>query len=507
MHLLRPLLALIFLSYTPEKVSVLYRSLDPQSIAQHLAFYHLFPKSPEGKCALNDAWQLLNLGAQETAPLSNIPESSIHALIALMTQGEGKETPVLNPGELATIARIAQHLPNRRLKGYHAESETELLSLPAEEIDLAHALFCAQSADDPSMFDKMQSYEALLDLMALQILTQVKLTDPPELKIRALNRFIFEEMGFRFPPHSVYVKDVDLYTYLSSVVDLRRGVCLGVSTLYLCLSQRLDLSLEAVTPPGHIYIRYHTPEKTINIETTARGIHLDTEEYQGIESADLPLRTIKEVVGLSYFNAASVHWQNEDYQRSLKCYQKALLYMPDDPLLQELMGYNYLFLGELEKGANLIRSVYSNSQRNHHQVALDSVVEDFLNGKTDGEGIRVLFLHVDENRSSLLAKKEALENTLKLWPSFRAAQFQLGVVWLQLHRQGEALMAFQAYERLEPNDPSAEYILAGLSASRSLYPDAWDHLHNAEKLIKMLRDDIPKSLKELRRELAARVPE
>ena len=74
---------------------------------------------------------------------------------------------------------------------------------------------------------------------------------------------------FRFPPHSLYAKDIDVYTFLPSVLDSRRGVCLGVSILYLCLAQRLDLPLEAMTPPGHIYVRYG---EDLNIETTARGI-------------------------------------------------------------------------------------------------------------------------------------------------------------------------------------------------------------------------------------------
>src|SRR6202044_1243325 len=121
----------------------------------------------------------------------------------------------------------------------------------------------------------------------------------PQQKIDAINSFIFEEMGFRFPPHSRYAKDIDIYTFLPSVLDSRRGVCLGVSILYLCLAQRLGLNLEMITPPGHIYIRYHEGENIINIETTCRGIHMDSEDYLGINTRCLQMRNIKEVIGLA----------------------------------------------------------------------------------------------------------------------------------------------------------------------------------------------------------------
>lgn len=99
---------------------------------------------------------------------------------------------------------------------------------------------------------RIQSYEALIDLMALQILARLPKQASAEEKIIAINTFIFDEMGFRFPPHSLYAKDIDLYTFLPSVLDSRRGVCLGVSILYLCLAQRLELPLEMITPPGPV---------------------------------------------------------------------------------------------------------------------------------------------------------------------------------------------------------------------------------------------------------------
>ena len=117
-----------------------------------------------------------------------------------------------------------------------------------------------------------------------------------EEKIRAISHFIFHEKRFRFPPHSLYAKDIDTYTFLSSVLDSRLGVCLGVSILYLSIAERLDLPLEIITPPGHIYIRYRKGEEIQNIETTARGIHLPNRAYLGINTRKLQERNKKQVI-------------------------------------------------------------------------------------------------------------------------------------------------------------------------------------------------------------------
>lgn len=488
------LISLCFLSISQEKINVLYKSLKPNSVSAHLAFYQLFPETAAGKKALHDAWKLLSCQSSDS-PLTFIPPDSINAIVTLITKAEGVETVTLNQETLNAVHELAKNLPNRKLKGHYAKSEEEVLSLPFQEVDLSRGLLLAQGSET-------DSYDALIDLMALQILTRISLDSPPKEKIREINRFIFQEMGYRFPPHSVYVKDIDLYTYLPSVIDSRRGVCLGVSILYLALGQRLDLPLEAITPPGHIYVRYPGPHER-NIETTARGIHIDSEEYLGLESEHLQTRNIKEVIGLAYFNEASVHWQNQNYNRALQCYKKALLYLPEDPLLLELMGYNYLFIGEKEKGDALIKQIPNSS---FDSSAQRSIREDYLNGNADGEAIQILFLHVDEKRESLIHKKTKLEETIAKWPLFRAAHFHLAITHLQLHRMKEALLALNSYLSLEKNDVSAEYLAAELNAIRSDYPAAHDHFSRAKKLISH-RLKIPKTLKEFHKQLTNISPE
>lgn len=489
------------------KLRLLLNSCDPTSISQHLALYELYPNTYEGQQALQRAWKLLSgnsaLQINAQLPLPN-SLSSIQNIIALINKQPSIETSLLSDADLDVIDRLSSRLANNRLKGRHALSEDDVLQLNSEEIDIARGLFLSQIGDEPDALRKIRSYEAAIDLMALQILARLKPNSTPEEKIRVINNLIFEELDFRFPPHSIYAKDIDLYTFLPSVLDSRRGVCLGVSILYMGIAQRIGLELEMITPPGHIFVRYRKGDKIINIETTARGINLPSEVYLGINTRKLKQRDEKQVIGMAHFNQASVYWLNGDHQKALEIYHIAKKYLQEDPLLLELMAFNYLFIGDEKTGSDLLTKV--RHYLPDYAVAPDNIADDYLNGQADADGIKAIYMHVDEKRSSLLEKKKLIEEAIARKPNFRAGYFHLANVLLQLHHEGQALEALEHYHTLDPNDPTAEYYLTVLQAKRLDYNKAWKHLKNVEEIV-AARDHQPKALKTLRKELSTCCPE
>lgn len=487
-----------------KKLLTLYNSLDPSSIAQHLAFYELYPQTEWGQKALKEAWRLLAGNPQRDGSVTPdlfFAGDSLQAIVRLVNKPIDQEMPLLDHTSIQTIEHLSKRLHHHALKGHQIWTEQALLKLPLEEIDLARGLFLSQFGADRQ---KIQTYEALIDLMALQVSVRLSSDAGPEEKIIAMNSFIFDEMGFRFPPHSLYAKDIDVYTFLPSVLDSRRGVCLGVSILYLCIAQRLALRLEMITPPGHIYVRHRSNERIINIETTARGIHLESEKYLGMNNRSLQQRTILEVIGLAHFNQASVYWQNGEYQKALAAYQKAEPYMRDDPHLKELMGYILILTGHREEGETKLQEVKDFIP--DYALVKNTMADDYFLGNIDAEGIAVVFTRVDEDRQSILAKKQALETTLAKFPRFRAGLLNLAVTWLQLHRISEALEVLKSFLAVENGDPEAHYYLSVLHAQRHDFTNAWHHLQKAEEIVKAHQYQ-PKILKEVRRELLKCCPE
>jgi len=483
----------------------LYNTLDPLSVSEHLAFYELYPDSKEGKDALQAAWQLLS-----PDPISldgknpSLPAFDIQAIISLITRQPFEAKIQLLPDQLALIEKISRRLANRSLKGHAVWTKEEVLALAPEEIDLSRGILLFQFDNQEHLREEIAQYEAILDIMALQIAARLPADPSHEDKIQAINHFIFHEMRFRFPPHSLYAKDIDLYTFLPSVLDSRQGVCLGVSILYLCIAQRLALPLEIITPPGHIYVRYAQGNKLINIETTARGINPPSEIYLGINTRRLPQRDIKEVIGLSFMNAASVFWSKEEYQTTVDLYEKARLFLPHDNLLKMLLGFNCLFVGRTKEGEKLLKEIKNSIF--DEAVSPESIPEDYLNGKIDADGIKAVFLPVDETRESIQKKQQELREIVKRYPHYRAGLLHLATTWLQLGRGNEARDILERYHKIDPHNATVEYYLCILCLERLDYNRAWGYLKKTEKLV-YGRSHYPKALESLRTHLRRSCPE
>ncbi len=474
-------------------------------MTQHFAFYELYPDTALGKQALRHAWDLLQAG-QTGGPL--LPAIEIAPLIAFVNRVPGSSAaPILEEAQLTAIERLARHLKNRSLKGFDLWDRKTLEGLPPHEIDLARGLFLAELQEDtPAERKKIRSYEANIDLMALQILARLPEKASPLEKIRAINDCIFGEMRFRFPPHSLWAKDIDVYTLLPSVLDSRRGVCLGVSILYLCLAQRLDLALEVITPPGHIYVRYFDPETSeiLNIETTARGIDVPSEAYLGIETRSLQRRNIKEVIGLAFMNQAAVFWHRNVPNSAIKLYEKARAFLPNDYLLQMFLGFNYILAGNPQDGAELLKKIQGKTPE--ESIHRDTISEDYLAGRVDGSGIQAVFSEVNETRSSILEKQKKLEGITARFPQFGQGWLHLAITHLQLGREKEALPILEHYISLHPEDPTANYYLSAIHFQRFNFLAAWKYLRQAEQ-IAFAKNHFPRPLKDLRKALHAACPE
>lgn len=485
-----------------KKLKTLYNRIDPSSVTQQFAFYQLSPESNEGKKALKQAWNLLtkkhNIEKKYLhESFFKDPQTIISFIDLTLSQKKSSEEH-FQESDIKTIENISQHLGNRQLKGYHTSSEDEILSMLPEDIDLSNNLLISLLGNSESARKKIRYYNAKIDIIALQILARLGKEATPEEKIYAINQYIFHEMRFKFPPESLYNNSIDFYTFLPSVLQSRQGVCLGISTLYLCIAQRLNLNLEVITPPGHIYLRYNNNDNMINIETTARGIHLPTENYLGVNTRELQKRNLKEVIGMNFFNQASVFWQKNQYLSAIQSYEKALSYLPNDPLVLEFLSYNYLAVGKEEKAEKYFKMLSNHSSP--YLISKETIYDDYLLGRIDNEGIQIIFTHVDETRESILQKKKNLLKTLKEFPLFRAGFFHLAVTWMQLSRHKEAIEALENYHRIDSTNPSVEYYLAGLYKERFNYKAAWKHYKNAETLLNQKKHN-PRALKKLHYQL------
>jgi regulator of sirC expression with transglutaminase-like and TPR domain len=90
----------------------------------------------------------------------------------------------------------------------------------------------------------------------------------------ALNRYMFQELGFRGNTESYYDAR---NSYLNEVIDRKTGIPISLSVLYLGLAGRLGIALEGVNTPAHFLLRLDEAGKALFIDPFHSGEFLDAD--------------------------------------------------------------------------------------------------------------------------------------------------------------------------------------------------------------------------------------
>ena len=168
------------------------------------------------------------------------------------------------------------------------------------------------------------------------------------------------------------------------------------------------------------------------------------------------------------------------------------------------LGYQHLFTGEIDEGKRLLQKIAHRPF--DWAIYQETTPEDYLQGKIDPEGIKTIFLPVDETRESILKKQKQLQIILEKYPEFRDGLLQLAITYMQLGRSKEALEILTHYHGIDPNNPTVEYYLSILCTERFRYKQAWEHLKSVETLLS-LKDHHPDFLRKLRHHLRSLYPD
>ncbi|MFZ4773346.1 MAG: transglutaminase family protein [Chlamydiia bacterium] len=487
-------LFLFFLAITAkERIDTLYHKIDPYSISKQLAFYELYPDTEVGKRALSRALDLINIHRPLSEQIDckvKLPPFTPNLIIGLSSQLPKKGVEEITEKELHVIQNMASHLHNRKLKGFYATTVEEAVSVEPDQVDITRSLLL-ELVQDPK---QRLFYEATVDLMALEILAHLPKGASLEEKLEKISTYVFHDMEYRFPPHSIWVEELNSYTLLPTILDSRFGVCLGVSTLYLGIAQRLDLPLVSITPPGHIFVRFENGDEVINIETTARGIHLPDSHYLSIQTKSLKRRTNREVIGLNFMNQGALYWQQNNHEKAIESYNIALKYLGEDPLLLRFKGLQHLFLGETKVAHQIFEKIRGIVLEG--STYADTQIEDYLLGNVDIEGLKVLYEKEESDRGSIERQIKKLEAIVEKFPKFRDGLFHLAGAWLNIHRSKEAYEILSRYHNIDSNNAVIEYYLAALSLDRMMLKEGNTHLKKAQELLK-LQNYSPDCLKDL----------
>lgn len=167
-------------------------------------------------------------------------------------------------------------------------------------------------------------YLKKLNEIIANVQTSLRGETEPEQIIKTVNGVLFNELQFK------YVQTGDLeYISLNRVLDTGIGNCVGLSILYLCIAEGLQLPIYGVSVPEHLFVRYDDGDFRRNIETGYNGMATPDSYYVNMPGKHISQVSIKkgsylknlfrsEVVADIYLNRSIIQKEKGNVELALK---------------------------------------------------------------------------------------------------------------------------------------------------------------------------------------------
>jgi regulator of sirC expression with transglutaminase-like and TPR domain len=214
---------------------------------------------------------------------------------------------------------------------------------------LSHALLevALQSGSDEERVNRSLAEIARLAALAQRELSVSSGRSPAAV----LSRLLFEQWGFVRE-----VEDTSLgYVLLPSVLEHRRGSCVGLGSLFLALAEALGWSASGVLMPGHFYVRVREATGERNVELLRAGEAMPDAWYErrfpvpggSAREYARPL-TNSEVLGVVHYDVGNERRRQRRLSEAEAAFVRAAGAFPDLSEAHASLGAVQHLLGHLQ---------------------------------------------------------------------------------------------------------------------------------------------------------------
>ncbi len=168
-----------------------------------------------------------------------------------------QEAEIEQPEMADRIVTVLEEIRGTRLE----EELRDLVAFPDEHLDLEKGAFILARYAYPTL--DVQGYQRQLDRMAQDVREQIGSRVSGEETVKALNRYLFTEAGFKGNTKNYYEVE---NSYLNCVMDRRTGIPISLSTVYLLIGRRLQLPVHGIGMPGHFLVKFDSEKYKIFID-------------------------------------------------------------------------------------------------------------------------------------------------------------------------------------------------------------------------------------------------
>lgn len=172
-------------------------------------------------------------------------------------------------------------------------------------------------------------------------------------RLRLLNHFLFEELGFR---GNVEGYDEADNSYLNRVLERRTGIPISLSVVYAAIGRAIGLKLVGINFPGHFLVKLPLNEGALLIDVFAGGVVLSEAELRrrlsSVFDGDPPrpleaylhAASEREVLTRWLHNLKRIHAQAGEWEQMLKVADRLVILRPDscEELRDRALAYEQL---------------------------------------------------------------------------------------------------------------------------------------------------------------------
>ncbi len=189
----------------------------------------------------------------------------------------------------------------------------------------------------------VQGVLSAIDALAAKLKNRIAADTAPLQRLRLLNRYFFQELGFAGNVNDYYAPE---NSYLHRVLDSRRGIPITLALIYIEIAQQIGLEARGVSFPGHFLIKLKMPQGEVVIDPfNGRSLSRDDleeriEPYRRrhglVGDAEVPLglflqtATPRAVVARTLRNLKEIHRGAEEWPALLAVMQRLVILLPDD---------------------------------------------------------------------------------------------------------------------------------------------------------------------------------
>ena len=214
-------------------------------------------------------------------------------------------------------------------------------TLVAEDASLSLTEAAAAIAQDEFPQLDTQTVLAEIDALAAKLKQRIPADAVPVQRLRWLNRFFFQDMGFAGNVNNYYDPR---NSYLHTVLSTRRGIPITLAVLYIELATQIGLTARGVSFPGHFLIKLRMPGGEVVVDPFTghslsrerldellapykrnRGLLGDFDAPLGLFLQASPAR---DVLARMLRNLKEIHRSAEDWPRLLAVMDRLVVLLP-----------------------------------------------------------------------------------------------------------------------------------------------------------------------------------